>query len=58
MKLHVLAQAITLTTLLSTASLGAMAADIPLSGVVVADQVSTKVLAVDAANHQVVLEGW
>ena len=57
MKLHVLAQAITLTTLLSTASLGAMAADIPLSGVVVADQVSTKVLAVDAANHQVVLEG-
>jgi hypothetical protein len=57
MKLHVLAQAITLATLLSTASLGAMAADIPLSGVVVADQVSTKVLAVDAANHQVVLEG-
>ncbi|MFJ3369549.1 hypothetical protein [Pseudomonas sp. NPDC086251] len=57
MKLHVLAQTITLATLLSTASLGAMAADIPLSGVVVADQVSTKVLAVDAANHQVVLEG-
>ena len=57
MKLHVLAQAITLATLLSTASLAAMAADIPLSGVVVADQVSTKVLAVDAANHQVVLEG-
>lgn len=57
MKLHVLAQAITLATLLSTASLGVMAADIPLSGVVVADQVTTKVLAVDAANHQVVLEG-
>jgi hypothetical protein len=57
MKLHALTKAITLATLLSTASLGAMAADIPLSGVVVADQVTTKVLAVDAANHQVVLEG-
>jgi hypothetical protein len=57
MKLHALTKAITLATLLSSASLGAMAADIPLSGVVVADQVTTKVLAVDAANHQVVLEG-
>ncbi|KPH01719.1 hypothetical protein AEQ67_05530 [Pseudomonas sp. RIT-PI-q] len=57
MKLHALTKAITLATLLSTASLSAMAADIPLSGVVVADQVTTKVLAVDAANHQVVLEG-
>jgi hypothetical protein len=57
MKLHALTKAISLATLLTTASLSAMAADIPLSGVVVADQVTTKVLAVDAANHQVVLEG-
>lgn len=57
MKLHALTKAITLTTLLSAASLSAMAADIPLSAAVEADQVTTKVLAVDAAKHQVVLEG-
>lgn len=57
MKLHALTKAITLATLLSAASLSAMAADIPLSAVVVADQVVTKVLAVDAPNHRVVLEG-
>ncbi|WP_247842616.1 hypothetical protein [Pseudomonas sp. MWU12-3103b] len=57
MKLHTLAKAITLATVLSATSFGAMAADIPLSATVEADQVTTKVLAVDAANHQVVLEG-
>ena len=57
MKLHALTKAITLATLLSAASLSAMAADIPLSAVVVADQVTTKVVSVDPAKHQVVLEG-
>ena len=57
MKLHALTKAIALATVLSTVSLSVMAADIPLSAVVEADQVTTKVLAVDAANHQVVLEG-
>ncbi|QBX42313.1 hypothetical protein E4T63_17675 [Pseudomonas fluorescens] len=57
MKLHALAKAITLATVLSATSFGAMAADIPLSATVEGDQVTTKVLAVDAANHQVVLEG-
>ena len=57
MKLDALAKAITLATLLSAASFGALAADIPLSAVVEADSVTTKVLAVDPANHQVVLEG-
>lgn len=57
MKLHALAKAITLVTVLSATSFGAFAADIPLSATVEADVVTTKVLAVDAANHQVVLEG-
>jgi hypothetical protein len=57
MKFHALAKAITLATVLSASSFGALAADIPLSATVEADQVTTKVLAVDAANHQVVLEG-
>src|SRR3989344_246325 len=57
MKLHALTKAVTLATLLSAASLSAVAADIPLSAVVEADQVSTKVVSVDAAKHQVVLEG-
>ena len=57
MKLHALAKAITLATVLSATSFVAMAADIPLSATIEADQVTTKVLAVDAANHQVVLEG-
>lgn len=57
MKLDALAKAITLATLLSAASFGALAADIPLSAVVEADSVTTKVLAVDPAHHQVVLEG-
>lgn len=55
--LHSLTKAIALATLLSAGSLSAYAADIPLSGVVEADEVVTKVLAVDAAKHQVVLEG-
>ncbi|WP_086793122.1 hypothetical protein [Pseudomonas sp. SCPG-7] len=57
MKLHALAKAITLATVLSATSFVAMAADIPLSATIEADQVTTKVLAVDAANHQVVFEG-
>lgn len=57
MKLDALAKAITLATVLSATSFGALAADIPLSATVEADQVTTKVLSVDAANHQVVLEG-
>jgi hypothetical protein len=57
MKLHALTKAITLATLLSTASLSDMAAEIPLSAVVEADQVTTKVVSVDAAANQVVLEG-
>ncbi|MCU1761903.1 hypothetical protein NTD84_19550 [Pseudomonas sp. 14P_8.1_Bac3] len=57
MKLHALTRAITLATVLSAASFSVMAADIPLSATVEADQVTTKVLAVDAAKHQIVLEG-
>jgi Cu/Ag efflux protein CusF len=57
MKLHALAKAMTLATLMSAASFSALAADIPLSEVVIADQVDTKVVSVDAPNHQVVLEG-
>ncbi|MGN8124464.1 hypothetical protein ACTJK9_22140 [Pseudomonas sp. 22082] len=57
MKLQALTHAIALATVLSTASFSAMAADIPLSAAVEADRVTTKVLAVDPANHQVVLEG-
>lgn len=52
-----LRQAIALAILLSSGSLTAYAADIPLSKSLEADEVTTKVLAVDAANHQVVLEG-
>jgi len=57
MKLHALTKAITLATLLSAASFSAVAADIPLSAVVVSDQISAKVVSVDAANHQVTLKG-
>ena len=57
MKLHALTKAITLATVLSAASFSAIAADIPLSAVVEQDLITTKVLAVDAAKHQVVLEG-
>ncbi|MFJ2427412.1 MULTISPECIES: hypothetical protein [unclassified Pseudomonas] len=57
MKLHALAKAITLATVLSATSFGAFAADIPLSATIEADQVTTKVVTVDPANHQVVLEG-
>lgn len=52
-----LRQAVALAILLSAGSLSAYAADIPLSKSLEADEVTTKVLAVDAANHQVVLEG-
>ena len=57
MKLHALTKAITLATLLSAASFSVVAADIPLSATVEADQVVTKVVSVDAASHRVVLEG-
>ncbi|OLF54387.1 hypothetical protein [Pseudomonas chlororaphis] len=55
--LHTLTKAIAMATLLSAGTLTAHAADIPLSGTVEADELVTKVLAVDAAKHQVVLEG-
>lgn len=57
MKPKTFATTIALTVALSTASFALLAADIPLSAVVEEDQVVTKVLAVDAARHQVVLEG-
>ncbi|MGW8466048.1 hypothetical protein [Pseudomonas sp. CLCA07] len=57
MKLHALTKAITLATLLSAVSLGAMAEEIPLSADVVADQMTATVVSVDAAKHQVVLKG-
>ncbi|WP_085586756.1 MULTISPECIES: hypothetical protein [unclassified Pseudomonas] len=57
MKLRALTQAMALAAVLSTAGLTVHAADIPLSATVEDDQVTTKVLAVDAAKHQVVLEG-
>ncbi|MCF4994820.1 hypothetical protein GIW70_19120 [Pseudomonas syringae] len=57
MKLNALTHALALATVLSTTSLGAFAADIPLSAAIEADKVTTKVISVDAANHQVVLEG-
>ncbi|RON21005.1 hypothetical protein BK660_18380 [Pseudomonas brassicacearum] len=57
MKLHALTKAITLASLLSAVSLGAMAADIPLAGVVLEDQITATVVSVDAASHQVVLKG-
>jgi hypothetical protein len=52
-----LRQAIALATLLAAGNLSALAADIPLSKTLEADEVTTKVLAVDAAKHQVVLQG-
>ncbi|MEJ5056565.1 MULTISPECIES: hypothetical protein [unclassified Pseudomonas] len=57
MKLHALTKAVTLATLLSAASFSAVAADIPLSAVVEADQITATVVSVDAAKHQVVLKG-
>ncbi|ARB30848.1 hypothetical protein HX787_25620 [Pseudomonas tolaasii] len=57
MKLPPLRPAIALATLLSVGNLSAYAADIPLSKSLEADEVTTKVLSVDAANHQVVLAG-
>ncbi|MDE1164637.1 MAG: hypothetical protein PW845_04455 [Pseudomonas sp.] len=56
-KLNALHKAIALATLMSAASLSAHAEDIPLSAAVEANQLTTKVLAVDAAKHQVTLEG-
>lgn len=56
MKLNALNKAMALAALL-TASLNAFAADIPLAAEVDADQLVAKVLEVDAAKHQVVLEG-
>ncbi|PMZ85641.1 MULTISPECIES: hypothetical protein [unclassified Pseudomonas] len=57
MKRHALSKAITLATLLSVASFGAVAAELPLSEVMVVDQVTTKVVSVDTANRSVVLKG-
>ena len=52
-----LRQSIALVTLLAAGNLATYAADIPLSKSLEADQVTTKVLSVDAAKHQVVLAG-
>ncbi|NER59833.1 hypothetical protein G3435_07250 [Pseudomonas sp. MAFF212428] len=52
-----LARAVALATLLGTASLAAHAAELPLGGVALEDHISTRVLAVDAANYQVTIEG-
>lgn len=54
---HSLRQAVAVAILMSAGSLAAHAADIPLSRSLEADEVTTRVLAVDPANHQVVLEG-
>ncbi|MBH8615065.1 hypothetical protein ACX3YC_23505 [Pseudomonas mohnii] len=56
-KLSTLTQAISLAAVLSTASLSAFAADIPLAESVISDHVTTKVVSVDVPNRQVVLEG-
>jgi hypothetical protein len=56
MKLRALNKVMVLAVLM-TISLNAVAADVPLAADVEADQIVTNVLAVDAAKHQVVLEG-
>ena len=48
---------VTFATLLSTAAISAQAADIPLGSTAMEGHVVTQVLAVDAANHQVTIEG-
>lgn len=50
-------RALALVTLVCAGNLAAYAADIPLSKSLEADEVTTKVLSVDAATQQVVLEG-
>ena len=57
MKLSALNKALAVTLLLTAASLTAVAAEIPIAAEVIADQVVTTVLAVDAAKHQIVVEG-
>ncbi|KQN42135.1 hypothetical protein ASE98_13075 [Pseudomonas sp. Leaf48] len=57
MKRHALTKAIALATLLSATSFAAVAENIPLSSVVVAEKVTTTVVSVDAAKHHVVLKG-
>ncbi|WP_426182595.1 hypothetical protein [Pseudomonas sp. TWRC1-2] len=50
-------QALALVALVCAGNLAAYAADIPLSKSLEADEVTTRVLSVDAATHQVVLAG-
>jgi ribosomal protein L21E len=57
MKRHALTKAIALATLLSAASFGAVAENIPLSAVVVAEKVTATVVAVDPATRHLVLKG-
>lgn len=57
MRLLDIQKAITLAVSLLAISLNTLAADIPLSATVEADQVVTKVVSVDAPKHQVVLQG-
>jgi Cu/Ag efflux protein CusF len=52
-----LALAVVVASLMSTASFAAYAADIPLGSAALESHIVTKVLAVDAANYQVTIEG-
>jgi len=51
------AHAVTLASLMSTASFAAHAADVPLGSAALESHIKTRVLAVDAANYQVTVEG-
>lgn len=55
--LRSLTQAIALASLMSAASFAVHAQDILISGTAIEDDVVTKVLAVDAANYRVTVEG-
>lgn len=51
------AHAVALASLMSTASFAAHAADVPLGSAALESHITTHVLAVDAANYQVTVEG-
>lgn len=57
MKIRSLAHAVALASVMSTASFAAYAADLPIGSESLESHISTKVLAVDAANFQVTVEG-
>lgn len=56
-QLRTLTQAIALASLMSAASISVHAEEVLIGAKAIQDTVDTKVLAVDAANHQVTLEG-